>query len=150
MRVTVRFFVSFVLILAFAACHSPIANHEEVRVGLYGPLTAITDSFGQTVKNGVELAVEEANRSGKRGFRLFIQDDRGNPEEAQSAVIQLITKYRVHAVLGEASSSGSLAGGPICQQYGVPMITPTATNPRVTQVGDCIFRVCWIDPFQGK
>jgi branched-chain amino acid transport system substrate-binding protein len=55
----------------------------------------------------------------------------------------------VTAVLGEVASKLSLEGAPICQQNGVPMITPSSTNPKVTEVGDMIFRVCFIDPFQG-
>lgn len=53
-------------------------------------------------------------------------------------------------MLGEVASSVSLQGAPICQQYTVPMITPSSTNPSVTQKGDYIFRVCYIDPFQGQ
>jgi branched-chain amino acid transport system substrate-binding protein len=47
------------------------------------------------------------------------------------------------------ASSRSLAGAPICQSAGVPMISPSSTNPRVTQVGDYIFRMCFLDEFQG-
>jgi branched-chain amino acid transport system substrate-binding protein len=64
-------------------------------------------------------------------------------------VTKLITKDHVAAVLGEVASKVSLAGAPVCQQYGVPMISPSSTNPEVTQKGDMIFRVCFIDPFQG-
>ena len=53
------------------------------------------------------------------------------------------------AMLGQVASSHSLAAAPICQAEKVPMISPSSTNPRVTQVGDYIFRVCFIDPFQG-
>ncbi len=80
---------------------------------------------------------------------MFSEDDRGNPEEAQSAAVKLITQQKVVAILGEVTSSGSLAGAPVCQRYGIPMIAPTATNIKVTQAGNCIFLVCWIDPFQG-
>jgi branched-chain amino acid transport system substrate-binding protein len=52
--------------------------------------------------------------------------------------------------LGEVASSLSLAAAPICQQNKIPMISPSSTNPKVTQVGDYVFRVCFIDPFQGQ
>ncbi len=109
-------------------------------------------SFGNTVRRGIELGIEEINRDGLKGkrLRLFVEDDRGNPEEAQSAVSRLITRDRVVAILGDPSSSSCLAGAPVCQQHRIPMITPTATNIKVTQCGDFIFRVCWIDPFQGE
>src|SRR6185503_5730226 len=51
---------------------------------------------------------------------------------------------------GENSSTQSLAGAPICQKNKVPMISPSSTNPRVTEQGDYIFRVCFTDPYQGK
>ena len=52
-------------------------------------------------------------------------------------------------MLGEVASSLSLVGAPVCQENGVPMVSPSSTNAAVTQVGDMIFRVCFIDPFQG-
>src|SRR4029077_2268774 len=75
--------------------------------------------------------------------------DKGEKPEAGTAVTRLVTKDGVVAVIGEVASSLSLVGRPVCQEAGVPMISPSSTNPRVTKVGDMIFRVCFIDPFQG-
>jgi branched-chain amino acid transport system substrate-binding protein len=52
-------------------------------------------------------------------------------------------------VLGEVASTRSIAAGAVAQQYKVPMISPSSTNPKVTQTGEYVFRVCFIDPFQG-
>ena len=125
---------------------------DEIRVGFYGPLSGNMAFFGTSVVRGIELGLEVINRTGINGrrIRLFIEDDRGNPEEAQTAVSRLITRDRVVAVLGEPSSSNSIAAAPVCQQHRIPMITPAATNVQVTQIGDFIFRICWIDPFQGE
>src|SRR5262249_9296453 len=71
------------------------------------------------------------------------------PEEAANAATRLITQDRVKLILGEEASSNSLAMARKAQPAQVPMISPTSTNPKVTQVGDYIFRVCFIDPFQG-
>jgi branched-chain amino acid transport system substrate-binding protein len=81
--------------------------------------------------------------------RIVVEDDRGLPEEAATVVQKLINQDRVIGVLGEVASSRSLAGGPICQQAGVPMISPSSTNPEVTKKGDFIFRMCFLDDFQG-
>ena len=62
---------------------------------------------------------------------------------------RLINDHKAVAILGEVASSLSLAGGPIAQQAKVPMISPSSTNPDVTDVGDYIFRVCFLDDFQG-
>src|SRR5690606_9569726 len=56
----------------------------------------------------------------------------------------------VVALLGEVASGRSLEAAPIAQTNGVPMISPSSTNPQVTQTGDYIFRVCFTDPFQGR
>src|SRR5262245_36336584 len=142
----------FLVFLILTACKSAQEKSVEIPIGLYAPLTGNMASFGNTVKRGIELGVEELNKSGLQGkhFKLIVEDDQGKPEEAQSAVSRLINRDRVVAILGEPSSSSSLAGAPICQQFRVPMITPAATNIKVTQQGDFIFRVCWTDAYQGE
>ena len=84
-----------------------------------------------------------------RQVRVIVEDDQGKAEEAQTVVTKLITKDKVVAVLGEVASSNSIAAAPVAQQNRIPMISPSSTNPDVTQKGDYIFRVCFLDPFQG-
>jgi len=79
----------------------------------------------------------------------MVEDDQSKPEEVGTIVTKLINQGHVTSMLGHVASSYSLAAAPICQKNGVPMITPSSTNPRVTQVGDYIFRVCFMDDFQG-
>ena len=126
----------------------------EILIGMYGSLTGDGASFGKSSREGTEMAVEEINNAGGllggRKFRLLVEDDQSKPEEASSAVTKLITQDRVVAVLGEVASRRSLAAAPVAQRYQIPMITPSSTNERVTEVGDYIFRVCFIDPFQGE
>ena len=83
-------------------------------------------------------------------LELITIDDQGKPEEAATAITKLVTQDKVVAVLGEVASSRSFAMAPIAQQYKTPMISPSSTNPKVTQQGDYIFRVCFIDPYQGE
>lgn len=123
-----------------------------ILVGEYGSLTGSEATFGQSTHNGIMLAVEEVNAAGGIGGRLIevkTYDTQGKTQEAGTAVTRLITDDKAVAVLGEVASSLSLAGGRVAQQYGVPMISPSSTNLRVTQIGDMVFRVCFIDPFQG-
>src|SRR5262249_48029721 len=80
---------------------------------------------------------------------ILTEDDQGKPDQAASVVTKLLTQDRVNAVLGEVASSNSMAAAPICQREKVPMITPASTNENVTKTGDYIFRICFIDPFQG-
>jgi branched-chain amino acid transport system substrate-binding protein len=125
---------------------------NEIVVGEYGSLTGTTATFGTSTKNGVDMALDAVNKAGGvlgKQVRVIVEDDQGRPEEAQTVVTKLITKDRVVAVLGEVASSRSLAAAPVAQQNAIPMISPSSTNPKVTEVGDYIFRVCFIDPFQG-
>lgn len=123
-----------------------------IRVGYYGDLTGSTATFGTSTKEGIELAVSEINQDPPLGRPLEIvtEDDQGKSDVAVSVVTKLITQDQVVSVLGEVASSNSLAGAQVCQREKIPMITPASTNPDVTKVGDYIFRVCFIDPFQGS
>jgi len=125
----------------------------DIPIGVYAALTGDQASFGQATVQGVKLAAEEINAAGGvlgKQIRLVIEDDQGRPEQAASVVTKLITNDNVIAVIGENSSSNSLAAAPICQNNKVPMISPSSTNPAVTEKGDYIFRVCFTDPYQGK
>jgi branched-chain amino acid transport system substrate-binding protein len=122
-------------------------------VGYYGDLSGRTSSFGQSTKNGVEMAADEINKAGGidgRTIQIITEDDQGEPNKAATVVTKLINQDKVVALLGEVASSNSLAAAPKAQGAKVPMISPSSTNPAVTQVGDYIFRVCFIDPFQGE
>jgi branched-chain amino acid transport system substrate-binding protein len=122
-------------------------------VGYYGDLTGRTSNFGVSTKNGVMMAADEINKAGGingRQITILSEDDEGRPEKAATVVTKLIDQDRVIALLGEVASGNSLAAAPKAQAASVPMISPSSTNPSVTQVGDYIFRVCFIDPFQGE
>ena len=123
-----------------------------VLIGEVGSLTGAEGTFGMSNHEGLMLAVEEINAAGGIGGKsvsVITMDDQGKPEEAVVAVTKLMTQDKVHAIIGEVASSRSLAIAPLCQKYKIPMVTASSTNPKVTQVGNYIFRVCFIDPFQG-
>lgn len=125
---------------------------NEILVGEYGSLSGSEATFGISTSEGVNLAFSEKNKAGGikgKQIKLITLDNQGKPEEARAAVQRLVTQDRVVAVIGEVASSRTLAAAPVAQQYKVPMISPSSTNPKVTEVGDYIFRVCFIDPFQG-
>jgi branched-chain amino acid transport system substrate-binding protein len=141
-----------VLVLAggLAACQQ---RTDEIRIGEYGSMTGGTATFGTSNHEGVMLALDEINAAGGllgKQVRVVTEDDQSKPEEAVTAVLKLIKQNQVSAVIGEVASSRSLAAAPQCQSNGIPMLSPASTNPKVTQVGDYIFRACFIDPFQGK
>lgn len=146
----------FAIALATTACTKKTdtagQSSDEILVGEFGSLTGSEATFGQMTNKGIALAVEEINAAGGvngKKIKVITLDNQGKSEESVSAVTKLITQNKVVAVLGEVASSRSLAAAPIAQQYKIPMISPSSTNPKVTEVGDYIFRVCFIDPFQG-
>ncbi|HEX9916565.1 MAG TPA: ABC transporter substrate-binding protein, partial [candidate division Zixibacteria bacterium] len=139
--------------LIFWMLFSCAKKEDVVILGEFGSLTGVTATFGKSTQRGIQMAVEEINKSGGingKLVRVIVEDDQSKPEEAATVVKKLVNQDKVLIVLGEVASSRTLAGAPSCQEAGVPLITPASTNPKVTEVGDYVFRVCFIDPFQGE
>ena len=157
-----RVFLTFSLVasifLSFACVQkggngTTVDTGNTIRIGVYGDTTGATSSFGVSTKNGIELAFSEINAAGGvngKQLEMIFEDDQGTPEKAKTVISKLINQDKVVAVLGEVASSNSLAAAPVAQEAKIPMITPSSTNPKVTEVGDYISRVCFIDPFQGS
>lgn len=137
--------------LGFASAFS--LHAQEIVIGQYASLTGSEATFGINSANGVALALEEVNGQGGvlggRKIKIITEDDQSKPGQPSAAVKKLVSSDKVIAVIGEIASSRSLEAAPICQEAKIPMVSPGATNARVTEVGDYIFRVCFIDPFQG-
>jgi branched-chain amino acid transport system substrate-binding protein len=99
------------------------------------------------------MAAEEWNASGGvfdgKMVKMVVEDDRGDPATAAKAYSKVIQQDHAAAIIGTIMSKCTLAGAPIAQAAGVPMISPTSTNEKITLVGDYIYRACFIDPFQG-
>jgi branched-chain amino acid transport system substrate-binding protein len=129
----------------------------DILVGHVASLTGSEATFGDSTDKGIKLAFEEQNKKGGvKGKKLVLKtlDDQGKPEQAQVAATQLIVNDKVTVMLGEVASSRSLAMAPVADKYQVPMISTASTNPKVTldstgKVRPFVFRVCFIDPFQG-
>jgi branched-chain amino acid transport system substrate-binding protein len=143
------------VVLSLAACKktgSAGGDASEIVIGEFASLTGATASFGQSSHKGTQLAIDEVNAAGGllgKKVRLVTEDDQSKAGEAATVVRKLISRDKIVALLGEVASSRSLEAAPICQQNKVPMISPSSTNPKVTEVGDYVFRICFIDPFQG-
>ena len=124
-----------------------------IKIGEYASLTGSEAAFGQSSHKGTQLLVEEINKAGGvlgKQIELITEDNQSKAGESATIVKKFISRDKVVAILGEVASGRSLEAAPICQTAGIPMVSPSSTNPKVTEVGDYIFRVCFIDPFQGK
>lgn len=143
-------------VVVVAALLVGCSKQNEVVIGGLFPLTGNAATFGLSSKQGMALAVEEVNAKGGvsiEGKNMLVkavyEDTEGSPEKAANAVQKLISQNGIKGLIGCVMSKNSLAVAPICQGSQVPMITPTSTNIKVTEVGDYIYRACFIDPFQG-
>ena len=137
-------------------CNQPpgggTASGDVIKVGEFASLTGSEATFGQSSHQGTQLAVDDLNAAGGllgKKIQLLTEDDQSQAGQPATVVRKLISRDDVIAILGEVASSKSLEAAPICQQNKIPMISPASTNPKVTETGDYIFRVCFIDPFQG-
>jgi branched-chain amino acid transport system substrate-binding protein len=103
--------------------------------------------------HGTELAIDELNsRGGSLGkkLQLLTEDNQSKQGESKTIARKLISRDGIVALLGEVASGRSLEAAPVCQESHIPQISPSSTNPKVTEIGDYIFRVCFTDPLQGK
>jgi branched-chain amino acid transport system substrate-binding protein len=139
--------------LFFVGAEARLWAAPTIKVGEVDPLSGGVSQFGIECHQGFLLAFEQINAAGGllgQQVELVSEDDQSKPGQSARAVQKLITEDEVVAILGDATSSATLESAPIAQAAKIPMITPSATNPRITEVGDFIFRVCFLDEFQGR
>jgi len=143
--------LSAILAVALVAgCNKP--DGGVIKIGEFASLTGKEATFGISSHEGTLMAIEEINAAGGvlgKKLELLTEDTQSKPGEPATVVNKLVARDGVVAMLGEVASSRSLEAAPICQQNKIPMVSPSSTNPKVTETGDYIFRVCFIDPFQG-
>lgn len=153
MSTTPRLAIAFLAVLALlAGCSKTASDSNTIKVGEIASLTGKEAAFGQSSHKGTLLAIEELNAAGGvlgKKLELITEDNQAKAGESTTAARKLIARDKVVALLGEVASSRSLEMAPIAQASKIPMISPSSTNPTVTETGDYIFRVCFIDPFQG-
>lgn len=148
------------LLIALSAgsgCKTPGATGTSeggtIKIGHYASLTGETATFGTESDEGVKLAMKEINAAGGvlgKQIEVETQDDQSKPEEAKTVATKFAADEKIVAVIGEVASTRSMAAAPVFQRAGIPMVSPSSTNEKVTQEGEYIFRVCFIDNFQGK
>ena len=148
--------VIVVMALAFS-CSRPgedtTTDRTTIKIGYFGDLTGPTFNFGQSAINGVLMAASEINQAGginNRKIDVVIEDDKGSPEEAARLTAKLIDQDKVVAIIAGGTSGNSRAAAPKAQASHIPMISPSSTDPAVTQTGNYIFRACFVDTFQGE
>lgn len=130
-------------------------SEETILIGANMELSGGVASFGQSMEEGLNLAIEEVNKEGINGkkIKLVKVDNKSDAAEATNGAIKLVNQDKVVAMIGAATSTNTLAQVQIAQDNKIPLITPTGTNPSITynkgKLNDYVFRTCFIDPFQG-
>jgi branched-chain amino acid transport system substrate-binding protein len=145
--ITLGLFLSSVL--AFAAGKT---DPNTIVIGSVLPLSGPVAAYGEHARNGMELAVEEINASGGingKLLKIVYEDDEGNPEKSVNAYKRLTTRYKVPAIIGSITSGCTQAMTSLAQAQKVVLLVPASTVVAITDVGDFIFRACFIDDFQG-
>ncbi|HHV32716.1 MAG TPA: ABC transporter substrate-binding protein [Clostridiales bacterium] len=129
------------------------ASGDTIKIGGLAPLTGSVSVYGIATNNGIKLAVDEANKSGGvlgQQIEYISYDEKGDATEAVNAYNKLVQNDQVIALVGDVTSTPTLAVAQAAAKDGLPMITATATAAGVTATGENIFRACVIDPFQGE
>ena len=147
--------LSLALVCAMFTGNAMVGNSAAapIKIGAVMPLTGQVASFGQSAQKGIQMLEKETNKAGGingRKVQFIFQDDQATAVNAVTVGKKLITDDGVVAIVGPLTSTSANALAPIAQSYKIPMVTGTATNIKVTQAGNYIFRTCLIDPFQGK
>src|SRR4030042_2305745 len=123
---------------------------DTIKIGGFLPMTGAVAAYGQDANSGIAIAMEMQPTVLGKKVEFTVADTKSDKIEAANAMSRLIEKDKVIAVIGEMISGDTMAGGPIAEKAKIPMVSPTATNPLVTQGKRYVFRVCFIDPVQGE
>jgi len=139
-----------VLLAVFVPLLPGCIGGGDVNIGVYEPMTGSSAAGGQMTYEGIQLANELFPEVLGKKVRLFLEDNKTDKSEAANAVARLIDQKKVVAIIGSYGSSLSIAGGNVAKTKQIPVVGCSPTNPLVTKGNDFYFRVCFIDPFQGR
>lgn len=124
---------------------------QTVKIGMGAPMTGDNAQFGVDISQGAKIAVTDGGDVEGFKFELVVQDDGGTPEGGAAVANKLVSDPTVVAVAGHIFSGATDAAMPIYEKVGIPMMSPSATNPALTEKGSKVFnRVAFTDSAQGK
>ncbi len=151
-RKLIRWGLVFVMSCLCLGCFLPSLGvaSQSIRIGVYLPMTGPVAAFGQMEWAGIQVAHQMRPTVLGRKVELLLVDEKSDRIEAANTVSRLLKKEGVQAIIGSATSSNTMAGAALSEKAKIPMISPTATLPLVTQNRKFVFRVCFIDSFQGE
>lgn len=143
---------AIVIASGMAGCSNG-GSGDTVKIGGLAPLSGNVSVYGIATNNGVQMAVDAANKSGGvlgKQIQYICYDEKGDATEAVNAYNKLVQNDQVVALVGDVTSTPCLAVAQEAAKDNLPMISATATTADVTKKGENIFRACFTDPYQGK
>jgi branched-chain amino acid transport system substrate-binding protein len=123
----------------------------EIKIGAILPLTGDAAKYGIEVKEGIDMARDEILNSGGvlgRKLEIAYEDSKMEPREGVNAIQKLIAIEKIQIVIGDVGSSVTIAMTPIANKYGIVLLSPASSSPKITNTG--IFRVWPSDDAEGK
>ena len=126
---------------------------DDLKIGVILPLSGALVSYGKSTLDGIQAGVEKINSAGGingKKIKLIIEDNKGNPIDAKTAYTRLAASEKVSAIIGPITSTNAKAVRRTAKKLKVPMISPTATNDKITLKNPYVFRACFNDSFQGR
>jgi len=148
------FILIFLFIVLLACSHTAIAAESgNILIGIGAPMTGSGAQYGELVKQGVELAVEEINAAGGilgKKITVMYGDDKSDPKEATLAASKFCTNKDMIAYIGNFNSSCTLAAANYTVKYKIPLLTYSSTSPKLTGLSPYVFRNIVSDKFQGE
>jgi branched-chain amino acid transport system substrate-binding protein len=123
---------------------------QTIKIGMGGPMTGDYASFGVDISQGAQLAVEDFGEFNGWNFELISEDTQGSPEIGATVANKLVSDATVVAIAGHIFSGETEAAMPIYEKAGFPMLSPSATNPPLTELGSAVFnRIAFTDAVQA-
>ncbi len=124
---------------------------DTIKIGMGAPMTGDNAQFGIDISQGAKIAITDAGQFDGFSFELVAEDDGGTPEGGAAVANKLVSDPTVVAIAGHIFSGATLAAIPIYDKAGLPMMSPSATNPDLTKQGSKVFnRLVFTDSAQGK
>ncbi len=128
-----------------------ISAGQTIKIGMGAPMTGGDASFGIDISQGGRIAVTDAGDLNGFKFELIAEDDSGTAEGGAAVANKLVADPTVVAIAGHIYSGATAAAIPIYEKAGLPMLSPSATNPPLTQMGSKVFnRIAFTDAIQGQ
>ena len=153
-RLLTRLLFSIMAVTLLSGCTKGTEDPSIIKIGAIGPLSGAASTYGMSVKEGASLLQKEVNDAGGingKKIQFVFEDDQAEPNSATQAFNKLVDGEKVVAILGGVTSGATLAIAPNSTSRKIAMITPTGTEPSITNVGgEYMFRGCFVDSFQGE